>query len=371
MLARWRHIYGGGAELRRCSKCLLPHTMTYIDFDGDGVCNYCRTHKRIAVQGEEALRRRLEPYRRPDRDYDCIVPFSGGRDSAYGLHYVKNVLGMRPVAYTYDWGVLTDLGRRNQARICGHLGVEHIIISADIRAKRLNVRRNLAAWLKRPELGMIPILMAGDKQLMHHAVTLKKQLGIRPLLFSYGNGLEDGFFKIGFSGIRMTASKPHQQLAVADKLRLAAYYAGQYARNPSYINRSLLDTMYAFYSIFMLTDDSIHLFNYIPWDEKELLRTIIDEYGWESEPETAATWRIDDGTSPFYNYIYMAVAGFTEFETFRSIQVREGTLGREEALARVREENRPRFKEIEWYADIIGFDPDQAVAGVNAIPVMY
>ena len=43
------------------------------------------------------------------------------------------------------------------------LGVEHIWFSADIKEKRNNVHKNLIAWLKRPEFGMIPILMAGDK----------------------------------------------------------------------------------------------------------------------------------------------------------------------------------------------------------------
>ena len=73
---------------------------------------------------------------------------------------------MNPVAYTYDWGMVTDLARRNQARLCSQLGVEHIWVSADIKQKRRNVRKNVEAWLKRPELGMVPLFMAGDKQFM-------------------------------------------------------------------------------------------------------------------------------------------------------------------------------------------------------------
>ncbi len=84
---------------------------------------------------------------------------------------------MNPVAFTYDWGMVTDLARRNQARVCGKLGVEHIIRSADITAKRRYVRKNVEAWLKKPELGMVTLFMAGDKEFYAHARQLRKETG--------------------------------------------------------------------------------------------------------------------------------------------------------------------------------------------------
>jgi glucosamine--fructose-6-phosphate aminotransferase (isomerizing) len=65
------------------------------------------------------------------------------------------------------------------------------------------------------------------------------------------------------------------------------------------------------------------------------------EYDWEKAPDTNTTWRIGDGTAAFYNYVYYTVTGFTEHDTFRSNQIREGDLNREEALALVEDENRP------------------------------
>lgn len=46
--------------------------------------------------------------------------------------------------------------------------------------------------------------------------------------------------------------------------------------------------------------------------------------------DTNTTWRIGDGTAAFYNYVYYTVAGFTEHDTFRSNQIREGQMTREE-----------------------------------------
>jgi tRNA(Ile)-lysidine synthase TilS/MesJ len=100
--------------------------------------------------GEQALLDAVAPFRSTDGSPDVIVAFSGGRDSSYGLHYVKKHLGMNPVAFTYDWGMVTDLARRNQARVCGKLGVEHILRSADIVAKRRFVRKNVEAARRSP-----------------------------------------------------------------------------------------------------------------------------------------------------------------------------------------------------------------------------
>ena len=83
----------------------------------------------------------VEPYRRKDVP-DCIVPFSGGRDSCYGLHLIVKELKMKPITYTYDWGMVTDLGRRNISRMCSELQVENIIVAADISKKRRNIAKH-------------------------------------------------------------------------------------------------------------------------------------------------------------------------------------------------------------------------------------
>ena len=103
----------------------------FIHFDHD-ICNYCHnySHRNIPRPKEE-LFLLVEKYRRESGN-DCIIPFSGGRDSCYGLHLVVNELKMKPVAYTYDWGMVTDTARRNISRMCAELGVENIIVADDI-----------------------------------------------------------------------------------------------------------------------------------------------------------------------------------------------------------------------------------------------
>jgi len=357
--------------LRRCTRCILPETFPHIEFDRDGVCNYCREHDPAVHYGADALAAAVEPYRRKSTQADCLVAFSGGRDSSYCLHYVKRVLGLNPIAYTYDWGMVNDLARRNQSRMTSALGVEQIIISADIKRKRQNIGKNVRAWLKNPVLGMVPLFMAGDKQFFYYANRLRKQTGIGLFIWAE-NQLERTNFKAGFCGIPSPNTKERiYRLSMLNKARILSYYVGQFLRNPGYINRSILDTLFAFLSYYLIKHDYLWFYDFIPWNEQEINRVLIEQYGWETDPETTTTWRIGDETAAFYNYIYYTIAGFSENDTFRSNQIREGLLTRDEALRQVETENQPRYGSIREYLDIIQVDFDEAMAAIYSAKRLF
>lgn len=380
MMRIWERLYSGELNLRRCSKCILPETTPFIEFDEDGVCNYCRNYEERQsdgynpVKGEEALEKLVSQYRSQSGEPDCIVGLSGGRDSAYGIHYIKNKLNMNPIVFTYDWGMVVDLARRNQARICGKLGLEQILVSADLKRKRGNIRKNLDAWLKRPDLGMIPILMAGDKKFYYYFHKIRKQTGVKLFIFCGGHELEETRFKYGFCNVSHGVKNEHNRLtgiSAVNKLKMLAYYGKNFLLNPAYINSSILDTLDAYYCTYILNDDYLYLYHYLEWDEEQVVSTIRKEFNWEISPYTKATWRIDDGTAAFYNYIYMTMAGLTEFDDFRSFQIRQGKLNRKEAWEMVKEENKPRFEEIEWYAEAIDYDVNKAINIINSAPRLY
>ena len=98
---------------------------------------------------------------------------------------------------------------------------------------------------------------------------------------------------------------------------------------------------------------------------------MVNEYGWSICDKTGTTWRRGDGTAAFYNYIYHTVAGFTEFDTFRSNQIREGVITREEAIKRVERENQANSGGIEWYFNRIGISAEPALMIINNIPKLY
>lgn len=361
------------SKLQRCTRCLLPKTFPFIDFDHDGVCNYCRNYKlKNQVKPIAKLQEFLVKYRGKDGMADCIIPFSGGRDSTYTLHFVKKELGMNPIAFTYDWGMVTDLARRNAARVCGKLGVENIIVAADIRLKRNNIRKNVNAWLRKPHLGMIPIFMAGDKYFFYYSNKILSQTNLNLSIWG-SNPLENTDFKSGFTGIKPHFDKKRiDDLKFLNKFKLAVFFGNNYLNNPAYFNSSLLDTFGAFSSRYLIKRHGyIQLFDYIRWDEEVINDLIFNEYNWEKSIDTVSKWRIGDGSAAFYNYIYYTVAGFSEFDTFRSNQIREGQLTREKGLALVNQENRPRYENLRWYLEIIGLDFPSTIKRINDIPKLY
>lgn len=302
---------------------------------------------------------------------DVLVPVSGGRDSSYSLHYIKNALGLNPVAYTYDWGMVTDLARRNISRMCGALGVEHVLISADIAQKRKNIRKNVLAWLRKPHLGTVTLFMAGDKHFFYYARMLQRQMGIDSTLFGM-NPFERTDFKVAFCGIDEKFSKSHHyNLDLINKLRLMLFFGCQFISNPAYINSTMLDSLKGYVSYYLLPKDYLSLYDYVRWDENEINHVLLNYYSWETASDTRTTWRIGDGTAAFYNYIYYRVAGFSENDTLRSNQIREGMLNREDGLKLLEEENRPRVETIKWYCDTIGIDARSALIKINEMPTMY
>jgi hypothetical protein len=359
--------------LKRCMKCLLPESFPFIEFDDRGICNYCNNYKlKNQPKPIEQLSELVNPYRSHDRSPDCIIPYSGGRDSTYTLHIVKKVLKLNPITFTYDWGMVTDLGRRNIARVCGKLGVENIIISADIRKKRKNIRSNILAWLRKPHLGMVPLFMAGDKFFFYYTAKVKKQTGIRLNIWGI-NPLENTEFKVGFMGVSPNFNKKRiYSLSAKRQAKLFIELGRIFLGNSAYLNPSIMDSLGSYASRYFIKHrDYYHMYDYVRWDEKEIEKLILNEYDWETAVDTQTTWRIGDGTAAFYNYIYYTVAGFSEYDTFRSNQIREGMISREEGLRLVTTENQPRYPSIKWYTEIIGLDFASTITQINKIPKLY
>jgi hypothetical protein len=351
--------------LRRCVHCVLPITVPFIDIDASGVCRFCRHYSRLVVRSEKEIINKIKKYKRKGA-IDCLVPFSGGRDSSYVL-YQLNRLGFKTAAISYDWGMLTDLGRRNQARMVSRLGVEHIIVAANINQKRLNIKKNVLAWIKNPSLGMIPLFMAGDKQYYYYVNKYARNLGVRAIIYGH-NPLEATYFKSGFAGVEpQSQSGSYYRLNVYNAAKLALFYSRQMLANPFYINSSLLDTFSAYISYYLISHESLDMFRFIEWNENKVNQVLRTEFDWELAPDTPNTWRIGDGTAPLYNYLYLLGAGFTEYDALRSNQIRQGHISRQQAMDLLEIDNCPRIESLEWYFKTIGLNANDVYAAAEKL----
>jgi glucosamine--fructose-6-phosphate aminotransferase (isomerizing) len=363
-------------SLKRCTKCLLPESHPFIDFDKNGVCNYCRNYKVQKYIGRDKLLRKLDSIRSTNGEVDCIVGLSGGRDSCYGLHVLKKDFGMNPIAYTYDWGLTTQASRRNQSIICSELGVEHIIRSANLERKRKYINQNIKAWLKKPKLGMIPLFMAGDKEFYEYGRNLRKELGVETTILCSGQQIEQREFMVGFTGIKQPTLHNNPDMyhhPTIVKIKLATWYGLQYILNPSYFNSSFIDSLRAYFiSFFKQSSEFIFLYRYLPWDETKINNTL-KSYGWENDEAYGDNqWRMGDGQTAFNNFIYYHLAGLTEFDSYRSHQIRQGLISRDEALKKLKDENEPRLESIKEFFDVVGLPFEETLKKIKRIkPISF
>ena len=124
--------YGLPSEVKFCKKCVMSnqrptstiefkHTKkskkTTLSFDEYGVCDACRTGEKKDnidwTTREEELLRLLDKHRKNDGSYDCLVPGSGGKDSAYQAHVLKYKYNMNPLTVTWPPILYTDYGLKN------------------------------------------------------------------------------------------------------------------------------------------------------------------------------------------------------------------------------------------------------------------
>src|ERR1043166_9157642 len=114
--------------MRRCTRCNLPETHDTITFDGDGVCTVCRQQefKREAIdwQRRKADLDALVAQYRGKHDYDCLVPFSGGKDSTWTLYYLVKEYGLKPLVVRFDHGFMRPNLDENVKRVARRLGVD-------------------------------------------------------------------------------------------------------------------------------------------------------------------------------------------------------------------------------------------------------
>ena len=121
-------------HLQRCSLCILSEAFPNIRFDEEGRCQYCVAHskKEPAKTFRESLWEQLEEIVRTTKNkhtgsYDCIVAFSGGKDSCYTLKLMVEEFGLKCLAILIDNGFVAPRAQVNARKVTEALGVDYSV----------------------------------------------------------------------------------------------------------------------------------------------------------------------------------------------------------------------------------------------------
>lgn len=135
--------------MKSCNNCGLPETYETFEFNKNQVCNVCTQHetKKSKVDWDDRSRifEELIDHHRGKRDYDCIVPFSGGKDSTYVLYNVVKKHNLKPLVISFDHGFYRENHLKNVERTLKLLGVDYHLFKPNMKV----VGRTMLESLKR------------------------------------------------------------------------------------------------------------------------------------------------------------------------------------------------------------------------------
>lgn len=131
--------------MKYCTKCVMPDTRPGIIFS-DGVCSACQAYERRKTidwdKRFEELKVLCDKYRGCNGDgYDCAIAVSGGKDSHFQVHLMKNVMHMNPILFSVEDNFpMTNAGAHNLKNISEEFGCSIISLKPDIRTQKKLMR---------------------------------------------------------------------------------------------------------------------------------------------------------------------------------------------------------------------------------------
>jgi imidazoleglycerol phosphate synthase cyclase subunit len=350
----------GPRKVSWCTKCVYPSlSATPMEFDRSGVCMGCRmAEMRVDTPPQEWARRKgilvdiLERARSPDGSrHDCVIGVSGGKDSYFQTHYIKNVLGYNPLLVTYYGNNYTPAGERNLRRMAEVFDVDHIIYTPGIELlKKLNrlgfVVMGDMNWHNHVGIATLPLRIAAQNRVPvvvygeHGYADLCGQFSMNDFVeWTYRNRLEHfarGYewnYMVGREGI--TSSQ------------MAAY---QYPSDQQ---------------IFELGLRSIYLGNYVPWDGNANAKLMREKYGFEfGDLPFERTYRrasnLDDmHENGAHDYLKFIKFGYGRCTDHASKDIRLGSISRNEGIALVRKHDAVRPSDIARWCEYVGMGREE------------
>lgn len=316
-----------------CKKCVLPDTIPNISFDEQGVCNLCRHFDESRTQEYSLDREEIESgmIRRikkagAGKTYDCLVLYSGGKDSTYMLYRLVNKWGLRVLAFTFDNWFIAPETHLNIQRVLTKVDADHVsmklswemnksifragLVDSDKtpRAKELAFMIGHACWPCFSQIGSLALKTALEKDIPNIVIgTTPGQMYQKKYnLTSKYKGVLDTY--LSMIAPMMTLLKMTNRLKENARMGLSW-------RNKLKASRIQV----------------ICFYEHIRYDEKTVLDTITRELGWE-RPRSTDSCSTNCQLNSLGIEIHQRRYGISPYAIPLAHDVRCGLVDRESAL---------------------------------------
>ena len=343
------------SDLVRCSRCVLPETHETIIFDEKGVCNICRQHevKQQAIDWDAKKRELdelIEQYR-GKHDYDCVVPFSGGKDSTWTLYYLVKEYNVRPLVVRFDHGFLRPNLQENTVRIIRKLGVALHHFTPNWKVVQ---RLMLHAFLEKGDFcwhchtGVFAYPMWVAIQQNVPLVIWGEPSAEYTAYYSYDQpeGVDEKRFN-RFVNLGISAQDMLVRLEGAVDERDLKPFTYPPLRELKKINYR-----------------SVCLGSYIPWDVKKQAEIISRELGWQGDqvegvPPGYEYEKIECYMQGVRDYIKFIKRGYARASHLSSLDIRNHRMSRQEALHLVESYEGTRPPSLDVFLEYVGLTEEE------------
>jgi N-acetyl sugar amidotransferase len=359
--------------MKKCNRCALPETYETIEFDSVGACNICRSadHKVNEIDWFERkkLLDALVEKHRGKSAYDCIIPFSGGKDSTFQLFYLIKEYNLKPLVVRFNHGFMRDTIQKNNVRTFKKLGVDVLEFTPNWHVvKKLMLesfkRKSDFCWHCHTGIYSYPLRVA----LMYKV----------PLVF-WGEPQADitGYYDYLNDEIEYEDDKKFNMLRTLGITAEDMFGMINSIENPVDI-RDL--TPYTFPPVKDLIDMrycSVPLGSFIPWDYTKNTETIKRELGWEIDELEGVPVELNQhgekiecfmqGTRDYIKYIKR---GYSRVAQINAFHVRNGRMSTEDALKLSEEYDGRRPPSLDIFLEYMGLTESEfnEIAVSMAIP---